>query len=76
MKIILSNPTDYVIVKEQKRTITEVEVLQIVDRPNEKKVEAFTSVGYFILWKGSAYDAIGQWTDEDAIQEITRQITQ
>lgn len=74
MKIILDNPTDIVVVKERKITISEIEIIEVVDNPTQKSVTATTSVGAFLLWKGQAYDSIGQWTDADVIEEIKQQI--
>lgn len=71
MEIQLSNPKDVVIVKEQKKTIEKVTVLEIVDLPSRKQVIAKTQeLGSVILWKDAEYDAIGQWTDTDVINKI------
>ena len=60
-----------VIVKEVKRTITEITVLEIKDLPEIKRVEAITKeLGIILLWEGEAYDAIGQWTDTDVINKL------
>ena len=45
-----------------------------IDNPTKKIVYAHTlEVGRLILWEGAAYDAIGQWTDQDVqtkLQEL------
>ena len=71
MEIQLSNPKDVVIVKEQKKTIEKVTVLEIVDLPSRKQVIAKTQeLGSVILWKDAEYDAIGQWTDTDVVNKL------
>lgn len=71
MEIQLSNPKDVVIVKEQKKTIEKVTVLEIVDLPSKKQVIAKTQeLGSIILWKDAEYDAIGQWTDTDVVNKL------
>ena len=71
MEIQLSNPKDVVIVKEQKKTIEKVTVLEIVDLPSRKQVIAKTQeLGSVILWKDSEYNAIGQWTDTDVVNKL------
>jgi hypothetical protein len=71
MEIQLSNPKDVVIVKEQKKTIEKVTVLEIVDLPSRKQVIAKTQeLGSVMLWKDAEYDAAGQWTDTDVINKL------
>lgn len=71
MEIQLSQPKDIVVVKERKTTIEKVTVLEILDNPEKKIVTAKTAqLGNVILWKGTDYDAIGQWTDTDVINKI------
>ena len=74
MKIILDKPTNYVLVKQVTKEISEVEVFEVTDNPSRKSVVATTSVGLFKLWEGDKYDAIGQWTDEDVATEIKKQV--
>ena len=50
------------------------DLIEYVDRPGERVVLAkvttlFGSEGY-TLWEGDAYDAIGQWTDDQAADRI------
>ena len=71
MKITFETPKEIVIVQELKRTFTEVTVEEIIDNSNRKTVTAFIlELGQLILWEGPEYDAIGQWTDADAIARI------
>lgn len=72
MKITFETPKEVIVVKEVKRTISEITVLEVVDNPERKTVRAFTQeLGIFNLWEGDAYDAIGQWTDADVVAKIT-----
>lgn len=42
-----------------------------IDNPNKKILYAHTlEVGRIILWEGAAYDAIGQWTDNDVTNKL------
>lgn len=71
MKIILDKEKEVVVVKELKKTITEITVNQVTDLPEQKRVEAYTlELGVVTLWQGAEYDAIGQWTDQDVINKI------
>jgi hypothetical protein len=71
MEIQLSQPKDVVIVKERKKTIEKITVLEIIDNSSKKQVTANTQeLGYIMLWKDAAYDAIGQWTDTDVVNRI------
>lgn len=74
MKITLDKLTNYVIVKQVTKEISEVEVFEVTDNPSRKSVVASTNVGLFKLWEGDKYDAIGQWTDEDVATEIKKQV--
>jgi hypothetical protein len=71
MKIIFETPKEIVIVKELKRTITELIIDEVIDNSSRKEVKAYTKeVGILVLWSGEAYDAIGQWTDTDVINRV------
>lgn len=75
MKITLTEEKEVVIVKEHKITISEIEILQVIDIPKEKKVIASTdTIGIVVLWFGDEYDAIGQWTDDDVVNRINELI--
>lgn len=53
------------------KTISSLEVDRIVDFPSLKTVRVFFKHGEnLVLWKGEEYDAVGQWTDEDAKEKI------
>lgn len=71
MKIVLDTQKDLVIVKEVKKVITEITILELRDIPETKTVQAVTvEMGIITLWQGEEYDAIGQWTDQDVINKI------
>ena len=71
MEITLTTPKEIVIFAERKKTITKVEIIEVVDNSKSKIVSAKTNeFGTVILWKGADYDAIGQWTDTDVINKI------
>lgn len=71
MKIILDTPKEVVIVKEIKKQLSEITVMEVTDNADMKSVKAFTQeMGILTLWEGAAYDAIGQWTDTDVINRV------
>lgn len=71
MKITFETPKEIVIVKELKRSISEVTIQRVTDNPSMKSVVAETlEIGLLTLWENEAYDAIGQWTDSDVIARI------
>jgi hypothetical protein len=71
MEITLSKPKEIVIFEERKKTITKVEITEVVDNSKNKIVTAKTmEFGNVVLWKGAEYDSIGQWTDTDVINKI------
>jgi hypothetical protein len=53
-----------------------IEIEQIIDNYAQKKITAITKsvLGQVILWEGAAYDAIGQWSDEDVKARILQLI--
>lgn len=59
-----------VILKEipaQQIKATSIQITSMVDNPAEKTITIKTNsiLGTVVLWEGEAYDAIGQWTDEN-----------
>lgn len=52
--------------------IDKVEIRYVQDDMANKKVTAITKgiTGTIVLWEGEAYDAIGQWTDQDVDDRI------
>jgi hypothetical protein len=71
MEIILKKAKEIVVFAERKKTITKVEIIEVIDHSKSKIVSAKTNeFGTVILWKGAEYDTIGQWTDTDVINKI------
>lgn len=71
MKITFETPKEIVVVKELKRSIEEITIEEIVDSVSRKIATAMIlELGPLVLWEGEAYDAIGQWTDADAIARV------
>jgi hypothetical protein len=71
MKITLSTQKEIVVVAEQVKTVNEISINRMVDLPQQKKVLVFTNeLGQVVLWEGTTYDAIGQWTDQDVIARL------
>ena len=74
MHITLNTPFNQVIVPQQSVTITGLTIQRMIDLPNEKVVRVFINElpNPIILWSGSTYDSIGQWTDADVQTRLTQ----
>ena len=71
MEITLNTPKEIIVFAERRKTITKVEITELIDNPKKKNVIAKTNeFGIVILWEGEDYDTIGQWTDTDVINKI------
>lgn len=71
MEITFNAPKEITIRERQSSVVDKIEILQLIDIPINKTVLAATrEVGRITLWEGDAYDAIGQWTDQDVINRI------
>lgn len=71
MEITLTKPKEIVVFAERKKTISKVEISEVVDNSITKTVTAKTNeFGNVVLWKGTEYDKIGQWTDTDVVNKI------
>lgn len=71
MIVTFQTSKEITIVKEIKKSVTELTIEEVVDIPSIKQVKAFIAeLGYVMLWEGAAYDAIGQWTDADVEARI------
>jgi hypothetical protein len=74
MKIEITNPKTMVVVTEQTKTFDTLTIRRMVDLPEQKKVivhidEVNEPV---LLWEGNAYDAIGDWTNDDVIAKLNQ----
>ena len=73
MNVDFDTPRDIVLVQQVKKKLSCVNVTQLIDSPDTKTVVAITEpLGTITLWSGSAYDAIGQWTDYDVKKRINQ----
>lgn len=64
------------VIKTPETTTTTVELRNITDNINTKTVIAHTvEFGRIVLWEGSAYDSIGDWTQEQAEDRIVEILT-
>ena len=73
MKIQLNPAKQIVVIAEQTKEFSELEVLFVTDKPSRKEVVAnIKGVGNVVLWKGADYDAIGQWTDNDVVTKLNQ----
>ncbi len=72
MNINLNNPKKIVLQEEKSKTVSTLTVNRIVDLPKQKVVRCFIEEleEPIVLWKGEAYDAIGQWTDADVTNRL------
>jgi hypothetical protein len=71
MEITLKKAKEIVVFAERKKTITKVEITEVVDDFKRKIITAKTNeFGSIILWKDEDYVTIGQWTDTDVINKI------
>lgn len=59
-------------VPETVTTSTKVTIIEMIDNPGRRQVIAtmYEQPGMIVLWEGDAYDAIGNWTNEDVIARI------
>jgi hypothetical protein len=53
-------------------TSDKIVIVEMIDSPKMKTVRVRTegAPGIITLWEGAAYDAIGQWTNQDVITRI------
>jgi hypothetical protein len=59
-------------VPESVITSDKIVITEMIDSPIHKKVTVYTlgAPGRIVLWEGAAYDAIGNWTNQDVIDRI------
>lgn len=63
---------------QQAANTNQLEILQAVDDPIGKTVKTLVKISanpyahnWYTVWQGDAYDAAGQWTDEELAQAVT-----
>lgn len=48
-----------------------ISIAKIIDNPSTRTVAVMTLKNrLFVLWKGDAYDAIGNWTNEQIVERV------
>ena len=48
-----------------------ISIAKIIDNPATKTVAVMTLKNrLFVLWQGDAYDAIGNWTNEQVVERV------
>ena len=53
------------------KIVKDVEIVSMVDEViNKKVIVAISGGSFYTLWEGAAYDAIGNWTNEQAIARL------
>ena len=64
-------------ISTQKVKLKSVDVIKYEDSPSTKTVTLYTDsiLGTIVLWEGSSYDAIGQWTDANVVTRLKEYIT-
>lgn len=64
-------PEKTVVLPERVTSLEKITILTMVDEPKNKRVTVKTlELGSIILWEGSEYDKVGQWTDDDVKDRI------
>ena len=60
------------------KTVSQLTLQRIVDLPGERVVRAFAAElpAPVVLWSGDAYDAIGDWTQDQANARLVEIISQ
>ena len=73
MTITLQTPKTIITTPQVTKVITTLTIQRVVDNPIQKIVRAFVTElpTPIVLWEGSSYDAIGQWTDEQVSARLT-----
>lgn len=72
MIISLTQSQTITIQEAKTTTIDTLTVNRMVDLPGQKTVKVFIAElpTPVTLWEGDAYDAIGQWSDQDVIDRL------
>jgi hypothetical protein len=75
LKVEFIEPVIFERIPESIVSSDSIEIDYFVDSPRDKIVIAYPTRNFrksreIVLWKGAAYDAIGQWTETDAINRI------
>ena len=70
--VTLPNEVSATIVPAITAKVKDIIITRFVDEPAQKRVTAFTGngLGAIILWEGTAYDAIGDWTNANVVARL------
>jgi hypothetical protein len=71
MKAILSGQKTIITQPAVTKTISEINVMYMIDNPMDKKLTVVTKeLGQVVVFEGQSYINIGQWTDLDVIDRL------
>ena len=71
MKAILSGQKTIITQPATTKTISEINVMYMIDNPMEKKLTVVTKeLGQVVVFEGQSYIDAGQWTDLDVIDRL------
>ena len=71
MKATLSGQKTIITQPAITKTISEINVIYMIDNPIEKTLTVATKeLGRVIVFEGQEYDDAGQWTDSDVINKL------
>jgi len=72
MKVEITNPKTIVVTEQQTKTYNELTVKRLVDFPEKKRVVAFIKEVNkpVVLWEGTSYDVIGDWTSANVSERL------
>jgi hypothetical protein len=73
MKVEITNPKTIVVTEQQTKTYSELTIKRLVDFPEKKRVVAFIKEVNkpVVLWEGTSYDVIGDWTSANVSERLT-----
>jgi len=71
MKATLSGQKTIITQPAVTKTISEINIMYMIDNPTEKKLTVVTKeLGQIIVFEGQSYIDAGQWTDLDVIDRL------
>jgi hypothetical protein len=71
MKATLSGQKTIITQPAITKTISEINVIYMIDNPTEKKLTVVTKeLGQVVVFEGQSYIDAGQWTDLDVIDRL------
>jgi len=71
MKATLSGQKTIITQPATTKTISEINIMYMIDNPMEKKLTVVTKeLGQVVVFEGQSYIDAGQWTDLDVIDRL------